>query len=97
MVLYYTFPEVSRFNIHKLVYDLMLDKKLRERFLENPVQVMKEYELSEEEIRILLRADPEEMYNYGINPFILHNYRLVVLGLGDKPIEMQITHKKQER
>ncbi|WP_338602722.1 hypothetical protein V6M85_02785 [Sulfolobus tengchongensis] len=94
MVVYYTFPEVSKFNIHKMIYDLRSNKELRERFLKNPEEVMREYNLSEEDMRVLLRADAEEMYRYGINPFMLHDYRLVVLGLGDKPVEMQVTYKR---
>lgn len=96
MVIYYTFPEISRFNIHKLIYDLRENKELREKFRKNPREVMMQYNLSEEDMRVLLRADPEEMFNYGINPYIIHDYRLVILGLGDRPVEEQVVYKVQK-
>ncbi|QGA54012.1 hypothetical protein GFS03_05190 [Sulfolobus sp. E5-1-F] len=97
MVVYFTFPDISRYKIHKLIYDLRDNKELRERFRKNPQEVMKEYGLSEEEMNVLLRADPEEMFRYGINPYMIHDYRLVVLGLGDRPVEEQVVYKENRK
>ncbi|MEM0135605.1 MAG: hypothetical protein QXU18_10365 [Thermoplasmatales archaeon] len=78
----YDFPEIKHFKVHKMLFDIRNSESLKEKFLNDPNEIMKEYDLSGDEREVLLRGDPIEMYNFGIYPYLLHYYWTVVLGSG---------------
>ena len=76
----YEFPKVSRYRIHKLIFDIRNSDILKAEFLRDQDGIMKRYGLSEEETRLLKRGDPIEMYKFGVFPYLLHYYWLAIKG-----------------
>ncbi|AHC52499.1 hypothetical protein SUSAZ_05375 [Sulfolobus acidocaldarius SUSAZ] len=92
----YDFSDPRLYNLHKLLRDVVDNIEIRERFFRSPNEVAKMYNVSENEKEIILRADPKEMFDYGINPYLIHDYRLVALGIGDRPPEIQVVYKEKK-
>jgi|OSPMetMinimDraft_2_1075162.scaffolds.fasta_scaffold08070_2 hypothetical protein len=92
----YDFSDPSKFKLHRLIRDLTDNKDLREKFFKSPDEVIRSYGLNDKDKEVLLRADPVEMFEYGISPYLIHDYRLVVLGFGNKPPEIQVVYKGEK-
>lgn len=78
----YDFPEIKHINVHKMLFDVRNSESLKEKFMANPKEIMREYGLGADEQEVMLRGDPIEMYKFGIYPYLLHYYWTVIIGAG---------------
>lgn len=76
----YDFPDVSNYRIHRMIFDIRNSDTLKAEFLGDQEGVMKRYGLSAAESDLLKRGDPVEMYNFGVFPYLLHYYWLIIKG-----------------
>lgn len=89
----YNFPDRTHYNVHKLIFDLRNSKELRVEFEGHKDELMDKYQLTPEEIRLLLDGDPIEMYNFGIFPYLLHYYWTTIVGSSKKGIDALTLYK----
>lgn len=54
-------------GMSRLIYNLQGNYNLIERFLNTPEEVMKEYDLKEDEKRALLTRDPQQLTKLGVD------------------------------
>lgn len=62
-----------------MIFDMRNSKELLEEFRANQDQVMHRYGLSSNQMELLKRGDPIEMYNSGIYPYLLHYYWITIM------------------
>lgn len=91
----YDFPERSHYNLHKMIFDLRNSRILLAQFKNNKDQVMDQYQLSQEEKRILNEGNPITMYKFGIFPYLLHYYWIAIVLGTEKNIDDLILYKKE--
>ena len=65
---------MSLYYVQKLIYTLNRDQSAREHFEQNMAEVMKEYELNQEEHRALTEPDIGKLYVMGVNGQLLMHF-----------------------
>lgn len=76
----YEFPNTDLYKLHKMIFEIRNSSVLKAEFLQNQEAVMKRFGLTEAEIELLKKGDPIEMYRFGVFPYLLHYYWLVIKG-----------------
>lgn len=69
------------YEVEKLLWQLRKYKELAERFRQDPDAVMAEYDLGEEQRRMLRDGDYHGILHAGANPYLLYFFALQV-GVG---------------
>jgi Aromatic-ring-opening dioxygenase LigAB, LigA subunit len=65
---------VSLYYVQKLIYELNRDEHVRDRFKENMKDVLRDYDLTEEERAAILEPDIGLLYVMGVNGQLLMHY-----------------------
>ncbi len=65
---------MSLYNVHKLIYQLNRDPRVRKRFEEDSEEVIAEYEFTDEELEALRKPDIGLLYVLGVNGQLLMHY-----------------------
>ncbi|MEM0441348.1 MAG: hypothetical protein QXY84_03930 [Candidatus Caldarchaeum sp.] len=88
MTIVFRYPPLKFLKLHKLGYSISRSPELRERFQKDPENVMNEFGLSEEERKLVMSRDGVEMYDMGVQPYII--FALVWQAFGEWPSREQI-------
>jgi hypothetical protein len=62
---------MSLYDLHKLLFDVHSDPKVRDIFLSDPETLFSRYTLSEDELAALRAKDIYRLYKRGVNVYLL--------------------------
>jgi hypothetical protein len=65
---------MSVYQVQKLLFNLHNDLELKERYRENPHEVLKRYDLADSERKALLEPDVGSLYRMGTHTYLLWAY-----------------------
>jgi hypothetical protein len=69
---------MSLYQVQRLLFDIHNDLDLRKRYLSDPKEIAKPYDLSDAERSALLSKDVRSLYRMGINPWLLFQFSHMV-------------------
>ena len=73
---------MSVFQINKILYMTDNNPDFRKRMMEEPHEVLKDFKLSEEELKDLTSGSVGKLYQMGVHTFLLnHLYRYELFGV----------------
>lgn len=67
---------MSLYQLQKLLYHVNRDPALRERYRQDPLAFVKNYDLTEEEANAALNVDVRRLYALGVHPLLLRPFTL---------------------
>ena len=65
---------MSLYQVQRLIFDIHNDLDLRRRYISEPKEISKPYELSDFERSALLNKDLRSLYRMGVNPWLLFQF-----------------------
>ncbi len=65
---------MSLYQVQKLLFNLHNNLSLRAQYASDPVKVMADYSLTDDEKGALLSKDMRALYRMGVNPWLLLQY-----------------------
>jgi hypothetical protein len=65
---------MSLYQVQKLLFNLHNDLELKEKYRENPHEVLQKYDLAESERKALLGPDVGSLYRMGTHTYLLWAY-----------------------
>jgi hypothetical protein len=68
--LHYRHPPARAFKLNKLLYRVRMDDAVRQQFIENPDQVLGEYQLAAEELAAVKDLDVTRLSALGAHPLL---------------------------
>jgi len=75
---------MSLYQVQKLLFQLHNDLELRKRYKADTRAVLKGYDLSDPETKVLLEADVGSLYRMGVHSYLLWSYgRLMGVAVED--------------
>ncbi len=69
---------MSRYQVDKLLRQVVVDEQVARAFRENPTAVLEGYDLSGEEREALLQLDYPALCGMGAHPFLLNGFVMTV-------------------
>jgi hypothetical protein len=85
---------MSVYQVQKLLFNLHNDLELKEKYKQNPEEVIKKYDLAESERKALLEADVGSLYRIGTHTYLLWAYG-GLMGVGRDSYFEQIRGEKK--
>jgi hypothetical protein len=68
---------MSLYQLQKLIYHVNRDASLRERYRRDPGELIRGYDLTEEEATALLNVDVRALYRLGVHSLLLRPFTLL--------------------
>jgi hypothetical protein len=68
---------MSLYQLQKLIYHVNRDPAERERYRQDPAAFVKNYELTDDEIRAALNVDVRALYTLGVHSLLLRPFTLL--------------------
>lgn len=62
---------MSAYEIHKLFHAVSVDDEVKHKYIQDPKKVMEEYNLNEQEQKMVQENDFAKLTEYGVNGLIL--------------------------
>jgi Aromatic-ring-opening dioxygenase LigAB, LigA subunit len=69
---------MSLYQVQRLMFDIHNDLDLRKSYLANPESITKPYDLSDTERLAILSKDIKNLYQMGVNPWLLFQFAHIV-------------------
>ena len=68
---YYTYPSPAAYHLNKFLYDLKRSKELRQRYLQDPDQIIAERGIPEDQAEALKALDQERLAALGVHRLLI--------------------------
>jgi len=68
---------MSLYQLQKLIYHVNHDPAQRERYRQDPVSFVKNYDLSDDEAKAALNVDVRALYTMGVHSLLLRPFTLL--------------------